>query len=56
MFADAEIPVRMSDPHNIDIILKTEGQLQVRPPNKFIKDDPIINPFDANLSPIAIVN
>src|SRR5947208_3500791 len=51
-----EIPVRMTDPNNVEIILKTEEQLQVRPSNKFIKDDPIVNPFDTNLSSIAIVN
>lgn len=55
MFADPEIPVGVADPFHVEIILKTEGQLQIRPPNQFIKDDAIINARDAHRAPVAFI-
>ena len=55
MFADPEIPVRMADPCDIEIILKPKRQVQIGPANEFVENYPIINPLDPHFASIAII-
>ena len=55
MLADSEIPVRVTDPRHLEIILKTKLQIQIVPLTQLIKDDAIINSFDPHVVPLMIV-
>ncbi len=45
----------MTDPCDIEIILKPKRQIQIRPPNQFVEYYPIINPLDPHFTSIAII-
>ena len=55
MLADPVIPVRMIDPSDIEAILKSKVQIQVRPMTQFIKNDAIVNPFDPHFFSVPVV-
>ena len=55
MFANPEIPIGMANPSDIEIVLKSETGIDIGAPQQFVKDDAIINPFDAHFPPIAFV-
>ena len=55
MLADPEIPIRMTDPGNVEIILKPKRQVQIGPPNQLVEDDSIINPLDPHFASVAVV-
>src|SRR6266487_4700979 len=56
MFADPEIPIRMTDPVQVEIVLKAKGKSEIGPANQFIEYDAIINPIDPHLASITIIN
>ena len=55
MFTDPVVPVWMRNPPYVELILKTEGHLQIRTPLEFIEDDPVVNPFDPDLPALLFV-
>src|SRR5689334_18137285 len=55
MLADPEIPIRMTDPRDIEIVLEAESQLQIGPSHKLVEDDPVIDPVDPNFPTITLV-
>ncbi len=55
MLADPVIPVRMIDPSDIEMILKSKVQIQVRPMTQFIKNDAVVNPFDPYFFSVPVV-
>ena len=55
MLADPEIPVRVTDPGDIEIILKTKLQIQIAPLTQLIENDAIINSFDSHVAPVTFV-
>ena len=55
MLADAEIPIGMADPLDIEIVLEAKRQIEIGPADQLVEDDPVINPLDAHLAAVAFV-
>ena len=55
MFADPKIPVRVTDPFHIEIILKLKWQIQLGLADEFVEYYSIINPLDLYFASIAII-
>ena len=55
MFADPEIPVRMADPGDVEVVAKIETGPQLRPAQQLVEDDAVINPLDPDLAPFVFV-
>ena len=55
MFTDPEIPVGMTDPFHIEIVLEAKRQIQIGPANQLVENDAIVNPLDPDFVPVAIV-
>ena len=51
MLADPEIPIRMADPGDIEIILKPERRSQIGPANQLIENHAVINSLDPTSRP-----
>ena len=45
----------MTDPFHLQFFLESKWQFEIRPSHQFIEDDPIVNPLDPHLAPVAIV-
>jgi hypothetical protein len=55
MLANPEIPVRMTNPSDVEVILKPKLQIQIGPLTQLIENDPIVNSFDTNFAPVVSV-
>src|SRR5438034_9869086 len=55
MLADAEIPVRVTDPPAVEILLKPKWQIQIGPVIQLIEDYAIINPLDPHFASVAVI-
>src|SRR5204863_1823756 len=55
MFADAVIPIRMRDPRDVEFILETKRQFDVRPTRELVENDAVVNPLNTRLRSIAII-
>ena len=55
MLADSEIPVRVTDPGEVEIILEPKRQTQIGPVNQFVENYAIINPLDPHFASLAFV-
>src|SRR6266487_5666246 len=55
MLADPKIPIGMTDPCDIQIILKPKRQIQIGSTNQFVKDYAIIDSLDPHFAPIAVI-
>ena len=55
MLADSEIPIRVTDPRDVEIILKPKRQIQIGPVNQFVENYAIIDSLDPYFTPVAFV-
>src|SRR5947208_13841654 len=55
MLANAEIPVRVTDPRDVEIVLKPKWQIQIGPVIQLIEDYSIINPLDPHFASVAVI-
>ncbi len=55
MFADPEIPVRMADPFDVEVVPEIEARFQLRAAQEFVENDPVIDAIDPNLAPVALI-
>ena len=45
----------MRDPGDVELVLKTELEFQIRTPFELVEDDAVIDPLDSCLGSVAIV-
>src|ERR1043166_3600790 len=55
MFADPEIPVRMTDPFHVEIVLEPKLQIEIVSSQQLVEDSSVIDPLDSLLAAIEIV-
>src|SRR6476660_3251521 len=55
MLADPEIPVRMSDPFRIDLVLEAEAEAEVRATQQFIENDAVVDALDPHLASVTFI-
>ena len=55
MFADSEIPIRMTNPRDIEIILKLKWKSEILTPQQLVEDDAVVNPLDPYFASAALI-
>src|SRR5689334_2635755 len=55
MFADSKIPIRVTNPGQVEVILKPEGKIEVSPALQLVEDHAVIDPLDRRLGSVVIV-
>ena len=55
MFADTEIPVGMTDPFHIEIVLKPKLKIEIVSSQEFIEDNAIVNALDPHFALVVII-
>jgi hypothetical protein len=55
MFADAEIPVGVPDPVDVQLVAEIKTGPELGMAKKLVENDPVIDAFDPDLTPIALI-